>query len=92
MNSERKPTQYTFDIKAHKDLKFVNAKYSVFIKVFNILDRKNELLVYSDTGRAGHTIRPRTSVKGVNTLNDFRNRPDFYSEPRRIILGASVGF
>ena len=40
----------------------------------------------------GHTIRPRTSVKGVNTLDDFWNKPDFYSEPRWIILGASIGF
>ena len=92
VNSERKPTQHTFDLKMHKDLELVGAKYSVFIKLFNILDRKNEVLVYSDTGRAGYTIRPRTSVKGVNTLDDFRNRPDFYSEPRRIILGASIGF
>ena len=92
VNSERKPTQYTFDIKTHKDIELVHSKISVFLKVFNILDRKNELLVYSDTGRAGYSIRPRTSVKGVNTLDDFRNRPDFYSEPRRIILGASVGF
>ncbi len=91
-NSERKPTQYTFDLKMHKDLILLSAKYSVFIKLFNILDRKNEIRVYSDTGRAGYTIRPRTSVKGVNTLDDFRNRPDFYSEPRRIILGASIGF
>ena len=92
VNSERKPTQYTFDLKMHKELELLGAKYSVFIKLFNILDRKNEVLVYSDTGRAGYTIRPRTSVRGVNTLDDFRNRPDFYSEPRRIILGASIGF
>ena len=92
VNSERKPTQYTFDLKIHKELELIGAKYSFFIKLFNILDRKNEILVYSDTGRAGYTIRPRTSVKSVNTLDDFRNRPDFYSEPRRVILGASIGF
>ena len=91
-NSERKPAQYTFDLKMHKELKLAGAEYSVFIKLFNILDRKNEILVYSDTGRAGYTIRPRTSVKGVNTLDDFRNKPDFYSEPRRVLLGASIGF
>ena len=91
-NSERKPAQYTFDLKMHKELNVIGAKYSVFVKVFNLLDRKNEVFVYSDTGRASYTIRPRTSVKGVNTLDDFRNRPNFYSEPRRIILGASIGF
>ncbi|MCH8299954.1 MAG: hypothetical protein IIC39_05380 [Candidatus Marinimicrobia bacterium] len=52
--------------------------------------RKLAAIMFTDMG--GYTIRPRTSVKGVNTLDDFRNRPDFYSEPRRIILGASVGF
>jgi len=91
-NSERKPGQYTFDLKAHRDFKFIGARYSAFIKVYNILDRRNEILVYTDTGRAGYTIQPRGSVRGVNTLEEFLNRPDFYSEPRRVIVGVSLGF
>ena len=53
---------------------------------------KRKLATIMFTDMVGHTIRPRTSVKGVNTLDDFWNKPDFYSEPRWIILGASIGF
>ena len=91
-NSERKPGQYTFDLKAHRDFKIMGGKYSAFIKVYNIFDRRNEILVYSDTGRAGYTLEPRGSVRGVNTLEAFLTRPDFYSEPRRVIIGVSLGF
>ena len=91
-NSERKPSQYTFDLKAHRDFKFMGGKYSVFIKAYNIFDRRNEILIYADTGRAGYTIEPRGSVRGVNTLREFLTRPDFYSEPRRVIVGISLGF
>jgi len=91
-NSERKPVQYTFDLKVHKDFKFLGSRGSAYIKAYNILDRKNEVLVYSDTGRAGYTIKPHGSVKGVNTFEEFLNRPDYYSEPRRVIFGVSAGF
>ncbi len=91
-NSERKPFQYTFDMKAHREFKFIGGKCSAYIKVYNILDRRNEINVYSDTGRSGYTIEPRRSVRGVNTLDEFRTRPDYYSEPRRVMVGASVGF
>ena len=91
-NSERKPGQYTFDLKAHRDFNLMGGKYSAFIKAYNIFDRRNEVLVYSDTGRAGYTLQPRGSVRGVNTLQEFLIRPDFYSEPRRVIVGVSFGF
>ena len=40
----------------------------------------------------GYPIEPRGSVRGVNTLQEFLTRPDFYSEPRRVIIGVSLGF
>lgn len=91
-NSERKPPQYSFDLKAQKEFKIMSTKYSVYVKAYNIFDRKNEKLVYSDTGRAGYNIDPPVGVRGVNTLDEFLTRPDYYSEPRRVIFGVSVGF
>lgn len=91
-NSERKPAWYAFDLKVNKDFKFMGLRGLAYIKAYNIFDRKNEINVYTDTGRAGYTIAPRGSVKGVNTLDEFLNRPDYYSEPRRIIFGVSIGF
>jgi len=93
-NSERKPAQYTFDLYAYKEFQWRNLKYSIFLKVYNLFDRKNENQVYLDTGRAGYTLVSRYAgdVQGVNTLEDFLNRPDFYSEPRRVVAGITVGF
>jgi outer membrane receptor for ferrienterochelin and colicin len=91
-NSERKPPQYTFDLRAHKDFRLRGLEYSIFLKVYNLFDRKNEIIVYPDTGRAGYTIVPRGSVRGVNTLEEYLNRPNFYSEPRRVISGVSLEF
>lgn len=91
-NSQRKPTQYNFDLRAHTEFKLFGLKYSIFLKIYNLFDHKNEIQVYSDTGRSGYTIESHGSVRGVNTLAEYLNRPDYYSEPRRVILGFSVGF
>jgi len=91
-NSERKPPQYSFDLKAQKEYLILGTVYSVYVKAYNIFDRKNEKLVYSDTGRAGYNIDPPVGVRGVNTLDEFLTRPDYYSEPRRVIIGVSAGF
>ena len=91
-NSERKPPQYSFDLKAQKEYIIMGTVYSVYVKAYNIFDRKNEKIVYSDTGRAGYNIDPPVGVRGVNTLDEFLTRPDYYSEPRRVIIGVSAGF
>ena len=93
-NSERKPAQYGIDLNAHKELNFMGMEYSIFLKVYNLFDRKNEVHVYEDTGRAGYSLRSfyAGDWRNYSTLYDYLNRPDFYSEPRRVILGMSVGF
>jgi hypothetical protein len=65
------------------------------LKVYNLFDTANELDVFGDTGRAGYTLeltRAQEAPRGVNTLQQFFTRPDFYSAPRQITLGASVNF
>jgi hypothetical protein len=68
---------------------------SLYVKIYNVFDTANELNVYTDTGRAGTTLalnRPQEPPRGVNTLAEFYNRPDFYSAPRQILIGASLSF
>lgn len=93
-NSGRKPAQFTLDLKAHKDFKFGPFNTSIILTVFNLLDRKNEIDVFNDTGRAGTTLAARRAgaIFGVNTLDEFLNRPEFFSSPREIRLGASWRF
>ena len=63
---------------------------SVFLKVFNLFDTANEIEVFGDTGRAGYTLdltRAQVAPRGLNTLQEFFTRPDFYSAPRQIVVG-----
>ena len=93
-NSGRKPSKYTFDLKLQKVFKFFGLDHVVFMKVYNLFDARNENQVYFDTGRAGYSLVSQYAgdVRGVNTLGDFLNRPDFYSEPRKVLLGFSLSF
>ncbi|MBN2008963.1 TonB-dependent receptor [candidate division KSB1 bacterium] len=83
-NSERKPATFNVDMMAHYDFHVWGMKPSVFMKVYNVFDMKNEIDVFTDTGRASftHTLNYR--------LGD--RRPDFYSAPRLLMVGAKVGF
>ena len=93
-NSERKPTHMTFHLNAHKDFTLSGVAFTIFLKIYNIFDQKNEVIVYEDTGRAVYTLRSfyAGDWRNYSTQGDYLNRPDFYSEPRRIILGMSLGF
>ncbi len=95
-NSERKPSQLTFDLHAHKDFYFTgNNHMTIFLKVYNLFDRLNEELVYSDTGRATYALYPSTDhgdKYGRHSLDDYLTRPHYYSGPRSVRLGVSFGF
>jgi len=94
-NSERKPNFHTVDIKAHKDFRFSGFTYSFFVKIYNLFDTKNENDVFTDTGRARYSLIPHY-VPDVGIfpaiLGDYLNRPQYYSEPRRVIMGVSLDF
>ncbi|GAB4176307.1 MAG: hypothetical protein Kow00108_11620 [Calditrichia bacterium] len=93
-NSGRKPTLWNLDLQLYKDLsqkigdKILN--YSFFVKVYNLLDRRNENGVYGDTGRATYNLGIKTAGSDANP--EYINNPSFYSEPRRVQVGMSVNF
>lgn len=94
-NSESKPTFAEFDLYMSKFFDIGQYQLSVFVKVYNIFDTANENDVFGDTGRAGYTLeltRSQEAPRGVNTIEEFFTRPDFYSAPRQIILGTSFIF
>jgi hypothetical protein len=95
-NSDNMPAFYNFDVYVTKYLKiFGDYRVSVFLKVYNLFDTANELNVFTDTGRAGYTLaltQQQPVVRGVNTLAEYYTRPDYFSAPRQIILGAAFSF
>jgi len=94
-NSDKRPTFFNVDIYLIKYLKLFEKQLSVYLKVYNLLDTASEKEVFGDTGRAGYTLeltRSQEKPRGVNTIEEYYTRPDFYSAPRQIIFGASFAF
>ena len=94
-NSDNRPSIFYVDLYMTKYFNVNNQQFSLFLKIYNLFDTANELEVFTDTGRAGYTLeltRARQQPRGVNTLKEFFTRPDYYSAPRQVVLGASVEF
>src|ERR1035437_4980668 len=94
-NSSNKPAFFNVDLYLTKYLKLDGVNLSVFAKIYNLFDTPNEVNVFTDTGRAGYTLQltqPQSAPRGVNTLAEFYTRPDYYSSPRQVIVGAQIDF
>jgi outer membrane receptor protein involved in Fe transport len=92
-NSDNRPDIFNVDLFVTKFFKLFNQNLSIFLKVYNVFDNANEIEVFSDTGRAGYSLevtRASSDIQGVNTLEEYYIRPDYYSSPRQIVLGASL--
>jgi len=96
-NSDRKPISYNIDLNIYKVIKMFGNRYRLFCKVYNVLDRLNERRVYSSTGTAEFPYRSNAEWEILRrnpnfTPQEIDLRPDFYTQPRRIIFGLSVKF
>ncbi|MEA3431107.1 MAG: TonB-dependent receptor [candidate division WOR-3 bacterium] len=89
-NSERRPSTLTASFNYSHDIKIGKAIASFTIRILNIFDTKNEEGVFTDTGRATYTLEER--IAGADADPNWFVRPDFYSEPRQIQMGASLRF
>jgi outer membrane receptor protein involved in Fe transport len=93
-NSDVRPGIFNIDLYLTKYFNIFNQQLSFFLKVYNLFDTANELEIFGDTGRAGYSLeltRAQEPPKGVNTLEEYLTRPDFYSAPRQVIIGVSYG-
>ena len=100
-NSARKPMQFNVDLKANKQFTMGALTYSLFLRVYNLLDRLNENTVYAITGRATQNARlPYDQLVqmqmlrqgGQFTMSEWDNEPSWFSEPRRVQAGLAVRF
>jgi len=96
-NTEFKPWKTNLDLFVNKNVRLAGKSVSLFMRIFNLLDRANELTVYAVTGRANRDHRYPITEKleqarlvGLFTLRDIDNHQDWYSEPRRIQIGISL--
>ena len=94
-NSDTRPMTFNTDLYLTKYVKMFDLSFALFLKVYNLFDTANELQVFTDTGRAGYTLeltRSQEEPRGVNTLQQYFTRPDYYSAPRQVLIGAAVSF
>jgi hypothetical protein len=94
-NSDNRPPFASVDLFVTKFFSVADLHLSVFVKVYNLFDTANEINVFGDTGRAGYTLeltRSQQAPRGVNTLQEYFTRPDFYSAPRQVVLGGALSF
>ena len=55
-NSGRKPLQTNVDLLIDKSFILYSTTLTIFLKVYNLFDTKNETFVYDDTGRATYSL------------------------------------
>ena len=96
-NSDNKPPSYTIDLNTFKTLSFSSYNFKVFVKIFNLFDRLNQKAVFSSTGNAYEPYRTETErallLQNPNfTLDEINLRPNYFSEPRKIIIGIKTNF
>ena len=96
-NNQRKPAYFNVDLKAFRDFDTPVGKFTVFTRVFNLLDRLNEVNVFNDSGQAGFTADQQTAANTnppelINSLDDWFTRPTHYAEPRRVEVGFTYLF
>jgi hypothetical protein len=97
-NSETKPATINVDLKLYYDIALFNkSRLSLFTRIYNLFDIKNQLNVYGDSGTADFTIdeylRSRDSNPDIiNSLSEYYRNPSYYSEPRRVEMGATFFF
>jgi outer membrane receptor protein involved in Fe transport len=95
-NGGRKPNQFIVDLYFNKNFNLGSFDTAFFIRIFNLLDRLNEINVYSGTGRATYSLIPiytaEENPRGLNTLDQYLTRPYFYSQPRLVQIGLEFNF
>ena len=93
-NNGERPMTFVTDLRAFYKPPFLPVDASLFLQVENLLDSRIDNNVYVDSGRPDETISlsqfENVQVGGVNTLEDFYYRQDFYGAPRRVSLGLRV--
>ena len=67
-------------------------RLNLFIKVYNLLDRLNELKVWDSTGRATYSLNPEPYINDPVFHKDYITRPNYFDDPRLVLTGFAIEF
>jgi outer membrane receptor protein involved in Fe transport len=93
-NNEDRPPGFNTNVRTY--IRPFSSIYdiSLFLQVDNLLDIKTANVVYADTGLPDNTFElqaaRRLNINGLNTVEDFFDRQDFYNAPRIINIGFQI--
>ncbi len=96
-NSQVKPAIYDLSARIYKDFRVGGSTFTLFARIDNILDTKNALDVFYDSGQPGwslyeqHLLESNPSQR-IATVQDYYTRANYYAPPRRIQLGITYSF
>jgi outer membrane receptor protein involved in Fe transport len=96
-NSARLPNRKSVDLLIRKRIDVAGLNFQLFMNIYNVLDTRDETNVYTDTGSANYTTTtdpnkiPYNPLR-VGTIEEFVLQPGWYSSPREIRAGVSIGF
>jgi outer membrane receptor protein involved in Fe transport len=102
-NSGRKPIKTNVDLLIDKSFMLYSTTLTIFLKVYNLFDTKNESFVYDDTGRATYSLEetkggPQATnaisevYPGIKSATEYFNRPNYYSSPREVRVGLTLEY
>ncbi|OGC01496.1 hypothetical protein A2V82_10205 [candidate division KSB1 bacterium RBG_16_48_16] len=96
-NSERRPGQKSVDLYINRMIRMSGMYVQLFCNIYNLFDNRDDTSVYSDTGTAEYTtnIDPKAipyNPQRVGTIKDYVLQPSWYTAPREIQVGMSLGF
>ncbi len=93
-NNARKPSTMKVDLRSYYNFNISGIRFALHLNIYNLFDIRNELYVFSDTGRSTYTLvptyTPQVSGRGLNTLDQYLMSPADFSSPRQIKFGMSV--
>jgi hypothetical protein len=97
----RKMTTLNFDMKLFRNFTFAGLNGRIIMNIFNLFDRRNENIVWGDTGRSAQTSEEGNAqliesaypeALRPNLISDYYNHPEWFSEPRQIQLGLEFSW
>jgi outer membrane receptor protein involved in Fe transport len=96
-NSQRKPIQRNVDLTIDRGVNVGGLRFNVFMNIYNVFDLHDVTNVYSDTQKADETSTRDPQMAGydakrIGTVEEWAKQPSWYTSPREIQLGLSVGF
>lgn len=96
-NSGSAPLTFTINMQAQKDWTVANVRYGAFLRVSNLLDRKNCSQVFATTGNCDGGASPQARLQSGNFTGEgetttFFDRPQYLAGRRSINGGLSISF